>query len=56
MNLDESPKPRLISQIHNPLNFKSILKKEAQFNSEAWNQKKIYKFQKLTNNNKNINF
>jgi len=42
MNLDESPKPRLISQIHNPLNFKSILKKEAQFNSEAWNRKKIY--------------
>jgi hypothetical protein len=34
INLDEFSKPRLISQIHNPLNSKFVLKK-IQFNVEA---------------------
>jgi len=41
MNLSNSLKPRLISQIQNPLNSKLELNQETQFNIEWWN-KKIY--------------
>jgi hypothetical protein len=43
INLDEFSKPRLISQIPNPLNSKFVLKK-IQFNVEAWNRKKYVNF------------
>jgi len=41
MNLSNSLKSRLISQIQNPLNSKLELNQETQFNIEWWN-KKIY--------------
>jgi hypothetical protein len=46
MNLSNSLKPRLISQIQNPLNSKLEFNQETQFNIEWWN-KKIY-FKKIS--------
>jgi len=46
MNLSNSLKPNLISQIQNSLNSKFELNQETQFNVEWWNQKKIYFFKK----------
>jgi hypothetical protein len=34
MNHNKSPKPWLISQIHNPLNYRLWINQEAQFNVE----------------------
>jgi hypothetical protein len=42
MNLSNSLKPNLISQIQNSLNSKLELNQETQFNVEWWNQKNIY--------------
>jgi uncharacterized protein YwgA len=42
INSDESPKPRLMSQILNSLNFKFRLNQETHINIKVRNQKKIY--------------
>jgi len=42
INPNESPKPRLMSQILNSLNPRFRLNQEAQNNVKVWNQKYIY--------------